>query len=328
FAEISRLTQTLQQRFTVAELPASGELCELVSEQRQVVRANPYNAPAKPIEGLFSVIEGTVLSMIPGWTGGDRMRAKTHNVGHAPEPYPGTWEQFHADFETALAFYHQTQQGGTMSGRSPAEVYGDFIEAGWTRTHVEERVLLLSFAEEDTRRVNNGYVSWDGTEYYDDALLPHIGQTVIVRVCRHDPRYAYVFDRDRALICAAGVAPVFGFMDPAGAEEQARRRKVLMRHVAELRENVCRLDLVAEMAKVVKASGPMPQARVGATVVMSEAAQQMVKAVTEIENAALAASTEAGTKQADVRRLSQWSSPDECDPYLDAVAFADEEAAT
>ncbi|NMG45947.1 hypothetical protein GPA22_19705, partial [Aromatoleum toluvorans] len=42
FAEISRLTQTLQQRFTVAELPASGELCELVSEQRQVVRANPY----------------------------------------------------------------------------------------------------------------------------------------------------------------------------------------------------------------------------------------------------------------------------------------------
>lgn len=328
FAEISRLTQSLQRKFTVGELPGSGELRELVNEQRQVIRANPYNAPAKPIEGLFSVIEGTVLSMMPGWVGGDRMRQKTHNVGKAPEPYPGTWEQFHADFETALAFYHQRPQGGTMGGASPAQAYRTHIEAGWTRTHVEERVLLLAFAEEDTRKVQGGYVSWDGTEYYDDALLRYTGQTLTVRVCRHDPRYAFVFDKDRALICAAGVAPVFGFLDPAGAEEQARRKKVLMRYVAELRENVCRLDLVAEMRKVVESNGPMPQAQIGATVAVSDAAQQMLAALVAKQNAALAETESTKAAPADPKRLSQWSSPDEPDPYLAAVEFADEEPAS
>lgn len=328
FSEISRLTQSMQRQFAVGELTGSGELRELVDEQRQIIRAKPYNAPAKPIEGLFSVIEGTVLSMMPGWTGGDRMRSKTHNVGHAPLPYPGTWEQFHADFETALAFYHQTPQGGTMADSSPLNVYRTHIEAGWTRTDVEERVLLLAFAEEDTRKVQGGYVSWDGTEYYDDALLRYTGHTLTVRVCRHDPRYAFVFDKDRSLICAAGVAPRYGFLDPAGAEEQARRKKVLMRYVAELRENVCRLDLVEEMKKVNAASGPMPQAQIGATVAVSDAAKQMLDAVNAKQEAALA-NTE-NTKAAaavNPKRLSQWSSPDEPDPYLDAVEFADEEAA-
>lgn len=328
FSEISRLTQSLQRQFSVGELATAGDLRELVNEQRQIIRANPYNAPAKPIEGLFSVIENTVLSMIPGWTGGDRMRAKTHNVGKAPDPYPGTWEQFHADFETALGFYHQTPQGGTMEGLSPSRAYGTHIEAGWTRTHVEERVLLMAFAEEDTRKVSGGYISWDGVEYYDDALLLFTGHNLTVRVSRHDPRYAFVFDSNRSLICAAGVAPVFGFLDPAGAEEQARRKKSLMRQIAEMRENVCRLDLVAEMRKVVAASGPMPQAQIGATVAMSDAAQQMRDAVIAKEEAALAAlPNNAKAATADPKRLSQWSSPDEHDPYLAAVEFADEEVA-
>lgn len=329
FSEISRLTQGLQRQFVVGELASNGDLREMVSEQRQIIRAKPYNAPAKPIEGLFSVIEGTVLSMIPGWTGGDRMRSKTHNVGQAPLPYAGTWEEFHGDFETALAFYHQTEQNGTLNGSSPSQAYGAAIESGWKRTHVEEQVLLLAFAEEDTRKVQNGSVSWDGTVYYDDALLRHTGQTLTVRVSRHDPRYAFVFDKDRGLVCAAGVAPSYGFLDTAGAVEQARRKKVLMRHVAELRENVCRLDLVEEMEKVVTASGPMPQAQIGATVTASDAAQQMLAAVTAKQDAALASTENKKAATATKpKRLSQWSSPDEPDPYLQAVEFADEEAAS
>jgi len=329
FSEISRLTQGLQRQFVVGELSGSGDVRELVNEQRQIIRATPYNAPAKPIEGLFSVIEGTVLSMIPGWTGGDRMRSKTHNVGQAPLPYSGTWEEFHATFETALAFYHQTEQNGALAGSSPSQAYGQAIDSGWKRTHVEEQVLLLAFAEEDTRKVQNGSVSWDGTVYYDDALLRHTGQTLTVRVSRHDPRYAFVFDKDRSLVCAAGVAPSYGFLDTAGAIEQARRKKVLMRHVAELRENVCRLDLVEEMATVVSASGPMPQARIGATVTASDAAQQMLAAVHAKQDAALANTEEKKAVKANKpKRLSQWSSPDETDPYLQAVEFADEEAAS
>lgn len=329
FSEISRLTQSFERQFSVGELAANGEFRELVDAQRQVIRANPYNAPAKPIEGLFSVIENTVLSMIPGWTGGDRMRSKTHNVGKEPLPYPGTWDEFHAAIATAVSFYHITTQRGTMAGLSPSQAYGTHIEAGWTRTHVDERVLLMAFADEETRKVGGGYVTWDGIEYYDDALLTYTGQTLKVRVSRHDPRYAFVFGQDRALICAAGVAPVYGFLDTLGAVEQARRKKSLMREIAVMRENVCRLDLVEEMRRVVASIGPMPQAQIGATVVMSEAAQQMSDAVVAKQNAALDATK--NTKAAlalDPKRLSQWSSPDETDRYLATVDWSDEEAAS
>ena len=254
------------------------------------------------------------------------MRAKTHNVGRAPLPYPRSWEDFHADFETALGFYHSAPQGGTMDGLSPADALRTHVEAGWTKTHVEEQVLLMAFAEEDTRKAQGGYVSWGGVEYYDDALLPLTGQTVIVRVSRHDPRYAFVFDEARTLICAAGVAPVFGFLDPAGAVEQARRKKELMRHVAELRENCCRLDLVKEMRQVVEAAGPMPQAQIGATVAISDQAMQMVKALADKEAAALACTENTKAAPHEAKRLSQWSPANEIDPLLVDV-FADEEGA-
>jgi hypothetical protein len=326
FSEISRLTQTMQRKFGVGNLNDSGEVRELVGEQRQIIRAMPYNAPAKPIEGLFSVLESTVLSMIPGWTGGDRMRAKTHNVGHAPLPYPGTWAEFHADFDTALAFYHGAPQGGTMGGKSPVEAFKVHIDAGWTKTHIEKWMLLLAFAEEDTRTARGGYVSWNGVEYYHDALLPLTGATVIVRVSRHDPSQAFVFNQARELICAAGVAPVYGFIDPAGAKEQGRRMKVLMRHLSEERENSRRLDLVDEMRSVVQAEAPMPQAQIGATVTLSDQARQMLKAHEDKENAALANIENTSVAPLEAKRLSQWSSANEINPLLVGV-FADEEDA-
>lgn len=327
FSEISRLAQGLRQEFTVADLSKSADAKELVGEQRQIIRAKPYNAPAKPIEGLFSVIENTVLRMLPGWTGGDRLRAKTHNVGHAPLPYSGSWEKFHADFETALSFYHNTPQNGTMGGHSPSDVFRAHIDAGWTKTHVEEQVLLLAFAKEDTRKTQRGYVSWNGTEYFDEALLPLTGNTVIVRVAIHDTRYAFVFDKARQLICAAEVAPVFGFLDTEGAKEQARRSKKVTRYISEKRENSCRLDLVEEMRYAVKAECPMPQAQIGMTVAISDQAMQMreaLRAKEEAEIAALPNHANAGSQ--DAKRLSQWSSANEIDPLLVDV-FADEEDA-
>lgn len=319
FAELSKLTQTMQTMM----LQGAGEVGELVAEARQVIRAKPYNAPAKPIEGLFSVLEGQVFSMIPGWVGGDRMRAKTHNVGQAPLPFPGTIDEFHTAIETGLAFYHQTEQKGSMQGNSPMEVYRRHLEAGWTKTDAPEQVLLIAFANEDTRVIRGGYLSWNGTEYYDDKLLSQTGQTLKVRVAKHDPRYAFVFD-DRKLICAAGIAQEFGFLDPAGAKEQARRNKILRRYMSSLKNDCDRLDLVDEMQRVVAAAGPMPEARIGATVALSDEARQMIAVMEskQAEELALQQNASAPKKQ---QRLSQWISPDERDPYLEAVQFEEEE---
>lgn len=254
------------------------------------------------------------------------MRAKTHNVGRAPLPYPGTMEKFHADFATALAFYHSAPQGGTMGGISPVDALRVHIDAGWTKTHVEKWMLLLAFAEEDTRKAQGGYVSWNGVEYYDDALLPLTGANLIVRVSRHDHSQAFVFNQARKLICAAGIAPVYSFLDPTGAVEQARRHKVLKRYLAEEKENCRRLDLVEEMRHVVQAAPPMAQAQIGATVTISDQAKQMLKALEDKETAALANIENTTAAPLEAKRLSQWSSANEIDPLLVDV-FADEEGA-
>lgn len=71
-----------------------------------VIRAQPYNAAAKPIEGQFSVIEKGPFAMVPGWIAGDRMAKKTHNVGKDPLPFPETEEDFANAVRVALDYGH------------------------------------------------------------------------------------------------------------------------------------------------------------------------------------------------------------------------------
>ena len=115
-------------------------------------------------------------------------------------------------------------------------------------------------------------------------------------------------------------------MDPEGAKEQARRNKKQNQYVASLRKSVHYIDLEQEMEKAVRANPTMAQAPIGATVAMAESAKQMVAAMYTKEEIALEKSKKAATG-GHPKQLSQWSSPDESDPYLDAVGFADEESA-
>lgn len=319
FQHLARLT-----RMSVRGLDEDGGLREILEDDgREVVRARPYNAPAKPIEGLFGLLEQRVFAMIPGWVGGNRMKKKTHNVGHEPLPYPGSWEDFQQAMEDALTFYHQTPQQGSLRGRSPQQVFEAALAQGWGRVDVSEQVLLVAFASERQRQASSGYISWDGTEYYDDALLPHTGRSFTVRVAKHDPRYAFVFDGD-TFICAAQPAPVYGFLETEGAREQARRQKVLMREITGRKSHTNRLDLVGEMTRHNRTQAPMPDAPVQTTVSLSGAVRDMIEATKVAEMKRLEATQETKAADTGIRRLSQWSASGERDPYLEAVEFTDE----
>ncbi len=91
---------------------------------RPVRRAQPYNAAAKAIEGMFGVLERTVYSALPGWIGGNRMVKKTANVGRAPVPYPHGKAEFLRDLNIALEAFETMPQSGQLNGRSPREVFG------------------------------------------------------------------------------------------------------------------------------------------------------------------------------------------------------------
>lgn len=319
FQHLARLT-----KMSVHGLSEDAGLLEVLTDDgREIIRARPYNAPAKPIEGLFGLLEQRVFAMIPGWVGGNRMKKKTHNVGREPLPYPGSWEEFQQATEEALTFYHQTPQQGSLHGQSPQQVFEAALARGWGRVDVSEQVLLVAFSSEDTRLANGGYISWGSTVYYDDALLAHTGRRFTVRVAKHDPRFAFVFDGD-TFICAAQPAPSYGFLGAEGAREQARRQKLLTREITGRKAHTNRLDLVEEMTRHNSTQAPMPEAPVQTTVSLSGTVRDMIEATKAAELKQSEERREAKAADTGIRRLSQWSAPGERDPYLEAVEFTDE----
>jgi hypothetical protein len=147
FAQLSRLTGV--------ELDTRLEP-QMAAAPNAVVRARPYNAQAKPIEGIFALLEQQVLSMLPGWIGGNRMRQKTHNVGRAPQAFGGDWESFHQSFDHALAYYHARAQprSRSLKGKSPNQALNAAIAAGCSaatqiarlRPRVKNRLVIVDEA--------------------------------------------------------------------------------------------------------------------------------------------------------------------------------------
>lgn len=283
FAELANFAGDFQ----VATLGEAPEMARAVAAVRKgaggVIRARPYNAPAKPIEGQFSNFEASYLSMIDGWIGGNRMKSKTKNVGKKPEPFPGTWAEFHEKVATVLAYYHTTGQRGWLDGKTPYEALAAAVAAGWGKVAVADQALLLSFADEDTRTVDRGCIPWAGTTYRHDALLPLPGRKVRVRVAQHDPRFAFVFEGD-TLLCVAEPREEYGFLEPAGAQEQARQAKVLRRYIAEARADCDRLDLVDEARRHIAQRGAAPAIPTAMQIDVSPQAKAMADAMQQISD--------------------------------------------
>ena len=63
---------------------------EAVIRDKPITNANPYNAPAKQIEGRFGILERGYFSMMTGWVAGDRMNKHTHKLGAKPKAFEGT----------------------------------------------------------------------------------------------------------------------------------------------------------------------------------------------------------------------------------------------
>ncbi len=105
----------------------------------QIIRALPYNASAKPIEGIFSVLEQNHFCQVqPGWIGGDRLHKKSANVGQEPEPFAGSPGECAALILSLVEGYHRLPQRGALNGRSPYGALADAIDAGWSMTAVDD----------------------------------------------------------------------------------------------------------------------------------------------------------------------------------------------
>ena len=110
------------------------------------------------------------------------MRKKTANVGRAPEPFPGTFDQLRQVIAGLLVAYESTPQRGSLKGRSPRQVYEEAIAAGWTMTAVEPDVLRIAFSTEEPRIVRQGRIRQGGRLWTCPELQSYLGAQVSVLI--------------------------------------------------------------------------------------------------------------------------------------------------
>ncbi len=200
-----------------------------------VTRARPYNPAAKGLlEGAFRAFERLLVPMI-GSVPGNRILTRSANLGKAPEPFDGTFEQFAHAFAGVLAFYNSQKQKGDLRGLSPQGAYAKAVAEGWQRVDVDHDALRNAFSVKETRTVVRGKISVGSELFYCDELFRHNGEKVTIQ----RPKYLRwdgipVFDRRGAFLAVAHLDEAHERGALCGPVESARRRKAAFDTSAEL----------------------------------------------------------------------------------------------
>ncbi|WP_096701619.1 hypothetical protein [Magnetospirillum sp. 15-1] len=254
------------------------------ARRKMVVNAQPYNAPAKPIEGLFAVLEGGAFAMVPGWIGGNRMTAKTKNVGREPTPFEGSEADFRQALATSLDYYETTAQGGSLKGKSPREAFTIAVNAGWMRTDVDPMALHAVFATRQPREVMQGEFTYKGTSYRAHELLKLLPGSKVTICVPHvgDRNRIPVLDEDGSFLCIAEQAPLYGFLDPAGAKDRGRRVRAQNKAITAMAREVDDLDLVAEMGEASALHLPAPIPESAGTIRLSDDMEAIAQATKQL----------------------------------------------
>ena len=253
-----------------------------ISRSSRIIRAKPYNASAKPIEGFFRVLENSYFKVIQGWVGGDRMRQKTANVGKAPIPYNGSFEEFAARIDVMNRLYNALPQRGSLKGLSPDDSYRKAIDSGWKMTAVSDDAFQIAFSEEKVRGVRQGVIQHAGARWTCRELQAFQGDKVVALTPKFEHWNRLPLKNERGEIFAfAERERTYGFLEADGAVEAARRSKVHREGVAELQRNVGKIDIQKEInSNIIRL--PIPAvAPANATLTPSDAAQYIISNINE-----------------------------------------------
>ena len=250
--------------------------------RRVIVKARPYNARAKPIEGVFKNLEYNHFAKLPGYVGGDRMKKKTANVGREPTPFGGDVADFQATIAASLTIYHAKPQPKALGGLSPSEVLGQAIGEGWTKTGVDPEAFETVFSTEETREVRQGFISVGGRIWTCDALQSYLGKRVIVLIPKFS-RWARlpIKDEKGRLLGFAQEDRPYGYLDPAGAKEAGRRKNLRVVSAREMDRSAATIDPVAEVHALASALPKATPAPAGATLAASDEQKRISSGVKE-----------------------------------------------
>lgn len=239
-------------------------------DKAATVRAKPYNAAAKLIEGIFGHLERHIFNTIPGWVGGDRMNKKTAKVGRPTEPFPGDITALKRVIASCMTLYHDMPQAGDLKKRSPADAYRTALAEGWQRVTIDPNELRSVFATEKVVKPRKGCISFGGRDWTCDALTAHIGKAVTIRIPKYEePSVLPLLDEAGALIGFAEPVEVFAVLDQRGAKEAERRARLKQAAVAQLGRSASDVSTTEEIVKSAERIPAMPAAPIVAHITVN-----------------------------------------------------------
>lgn len=229
-------------------------------DARRIVKALPYNAPAKPIEPWFARLEDAMRDL-PGHIGGDRMKKKTHNVGREPKPFPGTQAELWQEIRLRCDYVNNTPMQ-VLGGRTPAQVFAER-----ERHEIDLIDLETAFSKPKVVTLRQGEFRFNNVYYGHDALdaRPDLTKVVAFIPIFGDRERIAVETPDGTFLCHAEPRRYFHPLDTAGAKESARRKALARQGVRALKETVYPVHVSVRMDAYI-ALNPAPPAREPAAV--------------------------------------------------------------
>jgi hypothetical protein len=246
-----------------------------------VIRAKPYNAPAKYAEAIFGNLEQYFFSMIPGYIGGDRTNKRTHLVGKAPKTFNGNEDELDAAIQEMIVFYRNTSQTrGHLEGKSPnqkrAECYAK-APKDWHLYTAPYEVFLFAFSTIERPKVMTNGIQVNGEWYYDDCLIPHIGSRLEIRAAKWDKTHLIWLDANGKQHLIPQVV-TYRADERAGAIEQSRRKGKLLEHVKNEKAGTVKLDMVKEITRHNAMQDPPPALPEGIAIGMTSQVKALADA--------------------------------------------------
>lgn len=168
------------------------------------IYATPYHGAAKTVERFFGTFTDRFSRRFDTYTGTNaKNRPECMQISNdkillqAPE-----FNDFIALLHAYIAEYNQTPNGGAdMDGKCPDQVYFENLTAKRTVSDIGALRLLCGSFEE--RIVHKNGVSIKNNHYFNDELLHHLGERVIVSYDPDNMDRMAIFDMDGRKICIA-----------------------------------------------------------------------------------------------------------------------------
>ncbi|MGV8936980.1 MAG: hypothetical protein ACOH2J_07630, partial [Allorhizobium sp.] len=217
-------------------------------DRNRIIRAKPYNAAAKHVEGWFRQMNQQYFRHIQGWIDDDRMNPKRPTLGKLPAAFSAGFEALCATIYGHLTAYEHMPQKGALSGKSPAMKFREHVSTGWKATVMNPADLLTVFTKPETRFVRKHGIDLKGAVWTCDGLLRHFERQVLVHVpVYHGFSEVLVTDINGNEIGVAVADRPYDVLDARGAKESARRKSIRNKALTDLKKSVPTVDVGAAL---------------------------------------------------------------------------------